>query len=648
MNENITNPDYKEIKPFKGWVLENFPFIEADFDAITNYELISKVVEYLNQVISNENLTEEKMLELITAYNNLKNYVDEYFTNLDVQEEINTKLDQMAQDGSLTNLIKEYVDPLINAQNVEIADIRAEVESATSGSPLVASSTSEMTDTSRVYVNTTNGNWYYHDGDSWEVGGVYQASVDSTTSSNNEQKINNSIKDIFLPYTEKKPTYYNQYSPNELTLYHDGGYINADGTITSGSRYQVRKIDLDDADIGYTFASNIAKIGAIQFADNSFEGFSGSYNNQVLNYRWQINGDKKIKTLYFNFDTTGEQGLTDLKIYRCRGNNDDKILINQYDNVVIYREIINNNIISSDSYHYKDYVVSRINVYPNYDYYYVNNSVTSVYGCKYGADDSYLGNLTVTNLGNGLYKYNLSDDVSYIKVNASYKDFLYRVPKTKKQEFSFHTNVKKPYLFNGKTATFFGDSITYGSGATDNDHKWVTKFANKVGLIATNYGISGSTLTVGTSEYASINTTIKNTPSANIGDYIFIAGGINDYDIGASIGAFDSSDTETLNGTLNDLFTYIDTYYSDKEVIFILPINSTRNFNNTLPLDLYRETIYNKCIQHGYSVIDSTDFGFPNDSSSNLNTILFNNNDGLHPNNLGHQLYADNVASKLL
>lgn len=44
-----------------------------------------------------------------------------------------------------------------------------------SGAPLVASSTSGMTDTTKVYVNTSDGNWYYYNGTSWIAGGVYQA-----------------------------------------------------------------------------------------------------------------------------------------------------------------------------------------------------------------------------------------------------------------------------------------------------------------------------------------------------------------------------------------------------------------------------------------------------------------------------------------
>lgn len=43
------------------------------------------------------------------------------------------------------------------------------------GSPLTASSTAEMTDTSKVYVNTTDGKWYYYDGSAWTAGGTYNS-----------------------------------------------------------------------------------------------------------------------------------------------------------------------------------------------------------------------------------------------------------------------------------------------------------------------------------------------------------------------------------------------------------------------------------------------------------------------------------------
>lgn len=92
------NNMFKRIPPFKWFVLQNFPFIEEDFDAITNYQLLCKIVEYLNLTIGKTN-------ELGTQVENLTNW----FNNLDVQDEINNKLDEMAEDGTLAEIINEQI-----------------------------------------------------------------------------------------------------------------------------------------------------------------------------------------------------------------------------------------------------------------------------------------------------------------------------------------------------------------------------------------------------------------------------------------------------------------------------------------------------------------------------------------------------------
>lgn len=106
------NNEKKFIKltPFKMQVLQTFPFIDADFDAITNYELLCKVVEYLNITVDNVNILNDEVEEYINKFNELKSYVDNYFTNLDVQQEINNKLDEMAQSGELGELIHKLDD----------------------------------------------------------------------------------------------------------------------------------------------------------------------------------------------------------------------------------------------------------------------------------------------------------------------------------------------------------------------------------------------------------------------------------------------------------------------------------------------------------------------------------------------------------
>lgn len=108
------NFNFKKLPPFKWFVLQNFPFIEADFDAITYYQLLCKIAEYLNKVIDDNNLIGEQTEKLTNAYNELQEYVNHYFDNLDIQEEINNKLDEMAQDGTLAEIINKQIFQELN------------------------------------------------------------------------------------------------------------------------------------------------------------------------------------------------------------------------------------------------------------------------------------------------------------------------------------------------------------------------------------------------------------------------------------------------------------------------------------------------------------------------------------------------------
>lgn len=177
--ENVIPPTYKNLTPFKRCVLQNFPFIEEDFDALTNYGLLGKIVEYLNNVISSQNTVQENITALNNAFIELKSQVDNYFDNLDVQEEINAKLDEMAESGEIGNLMGRYIDPKLadfqDQVTEDLASMRQIVESVGSGSPIPVSSTDEMTDHNKTYLLTSDGYWYYYSGTEWTRGGVYQA-----------------------------------------------------------------------------------------------------------------------------------------------------------------------------------------------------------------------------------------------------------------------------------------------------------------------------------------------------------------------------------------------------------------------------------------------------------------------------------------
>lgn len=198
---NTEKLDIKKLEPFKLFVLQNFPFIEVDFDALTNYEIMAKMTEYMNNINNNTITLAQNDTNVFSAFNTVVDYINNYFNNLDVQDEINIKLNSMATSGELTQLISDYVNPYIEEQNSRISEINEKVNTIASGSPLVASSINDMSDTTRIYVNTSDGNWYYYNGTNWIAGGTYQSAV-------NDRYLNNDSLNSVQNRTIKEYTNY--------------------------------------------------------------------------------------------------------------------------------------------------------------------------------------------------------------------------------------------------------------------------------------------------------------------------------------------------------------------------------------------------------------------------------------------------------
>lgn len=102
--------------------------------SLTYEEQLLWFCDYLqNTVIPAVNNNAEVVKELQELYVKLKNYVDNYFKNLDVQEEINNKLDKMAQSGELDQIVGKYItadiQPQINEINRKITeDIQPQID----------------------------------------------------------------------------------------------------------------------------------------------------------------------------------------------------------------------------------------------------------------------------------------------------------------------------------------------------------------------------------------------------------------------------------------------------------------------------------------------------------------------------------------
>lgn len=79
--------------------------------SLTYEEQLMWFCNYLeNTVIPAVDNNAEALQEVQNLFTQLQNYVNSYFDNLDVQQEINNKLDEMAEDGTLEEIVIQYLN----------------------------------------------------------------------------------------------------------------------------------------------------------------------------------------------------------------------------------------------------------------------------------------------------------------------------------------------------------------------------------------------------------------------------------------------------------------------------------------------------------------------------------------------------------
>ena len=69
--------DYKTLQPFRYWCQKVLPLVYDD--SLSYYELLCKVVDYLNKTMEDVEALHGDVTNLHTAYEQLQNYVNAYF-----------------------------------------------------------------------------------------------------------------------------------------------------------------------------------------------------------------------------------------------------------------------------------------------------------------------------------------------------------------------------------------------------------------------------------------------------------------------------------------------------------------------------------------------------------------------------------------
>lgn len=136
MNENITkNPQY--LSPLKKICMTIGELPSSYLETMSYYEMLVWFINYLqNTVIPAVNNNAEALQEVQGLYTDLKEYVETDFfndakeyidtaiENLDVQEEINNKLDQMIDDGTFDSIIARVLPESVTLYYDTLEDLQ--------------------------------------------------------------------------------------------------------------------------------------------------------------------------------------------------------------------------------------------------------------------------------------------------------------------------------------------------------------------------------------------------------------------------------------------------------------------------------------------------------------------------------------------
>lgn len=661
------------IPKFRRFVIQNFPFIEEDFDALTDYGLISKVVEYLNTVINSQNDLSDNFTELNNAFIELHDYVEHYFDNLDVQTEINNKLDSMAEDGSLYEIIRQYTDPIIatieeqvDYQNGKIASVETDYKSAdnllqtqidglASGSPLVASSTSEMTNTSKIYVNTTNGKWYYYDGDSWEIGGTYQSAEDSTATTKNTNDINYILS-----------------SSNIYSYGFEYGAYQLDGNpVYNTIRIRTKKINTNRfKSFILHFPSTLAIAGRHSF-DGSTYNTNSDTDIQMTNVSSGVlltvaNNVEYIDVVLKNAtsaDTNITQGEMDASYIEIAPDSDTvdkstpKVINCEYGGITLDGSLVDNTI------RIRSLLIPTVGIHAFKLHFPSTLKYIFTVGCNNETWER-ADNYSIQG-GNSL---TLLKDYEYIRVAFAKQDSVSNIT----EEELAHTTVEVvDSTVAGKKYVALGDSITYGFIPRNAPNypgqlkSYAVLTAEKLGMSFVNAGISGNTLAqIGEVQNPMC---VRYTDLPDDADVITIMGGTNDIRRGVPLGDFNSRSPQTWYGALHQLLGglykkyFIDQGTNTKtKIIMLTPIKLVKNRATTEggTATLYDFTDYIKAIKEVadyYSIpvfdwnkeclinphLNSTYEGVSDQSPGWFNPYV---PDGTHPNEAGAEIMAQALS----
>lgn len=647
-NPNVVIPARTE--SFRFWCQKVLPLVYDD--SLSYYELLCKVVDYLNNTMSDVNTLGTNVNNINKAYIQLQSYVNDYFSTLDVQKEINNKLDVMAQDGTLSALIqplfdtyKTTIDNAVNQQNnkinvlenrmntftslpsgstsgdAELIDIRVPAKGFNNDHPYanagdaVRGQTKSLKEDLENYINSNTVKRYFD----FEMGGY---------DFNTGEKIDNldteirSVQKVLIPRTtiyvnSGFKAYFIKMEGTQITerIPWSTGFIHIDG-----GNYLIRLAKTNSEKMSVDLYTNIYYTEVASHFEDYSKTLSDSYIYDLFEYDLFERGQYAVSDgtiINDNLDSF-------LKRYRCKDFLNEKIqFIKCDDNLLIYL-------------------------------------------IRYNLDGTYIQTFSPSN-----ERVLLENGTTY-----KYKFFVYKsddsqmVDKDLEKIHLYSKNIECPHFYR-KTVNFVGDSITQGVNTIRTFHDMLNDYISfkKVN----NYGANGTTISVYKNSPAPDAAMCRRITSIdNSADINFIFGGTNDfyrnvpigdlYDINGDGNRTINYSESTFVGAYNIICKYLSDNFASKQNILLTPIHRSTFSNQYTDLQRNEEGLYLEDYVNAvksvaklwsFQYIDLySDSGLNPSNPKNAKLYFHDGSDGkpidlLHPNTLGHERIARTIFAKL-
>lgn len=512
----------------------------------SDYEIMAFLVGKYNACLEAYGTVTKLSTETVTACKQLQDWINSWFDNLDVQEELNKKIDSMVADGSFEQLLHKTFDEQINQQTVSATTAWLVANVTPTGSAVMIDKSLTIEGAAADAKATGD----YITANKKQI----STKLNSNASINANLAINSEVHEGFFTNGEYADSSYFYFLINatigqKFYLYSPARYI---------ANYAELRLLAENQNNEYTSTIN----GTLAFTFNKENDIAVSSTNDFSNIPFYNTPYYTVNLLH---QSTGDDNKKPMsqKAITAEVNN-----INDF--VMSGKKEINNELTSDGTY----VILASSVVYNpsyrltpafkfNYDVL-VSATGTNIRYGEFNSDDR-----------NDLHK-SYTDGVSFPLVlrKEYYHRFSYNEGTSFKLDALVNSAGSSESVLTDKTVYNFGDSLMYGHYSGEGI---LDGLCAETGALLTKYAINGATVLGSTGLY-NIENQVKGASDVTP-DFVIFDGLMNDDSmlpnyttkLGALSSSFDENtlDINTFYGAFEHLLYAIRTKYTNTNMIFV-------------------------------------------------------------------------------